>query len=157
MAFMIVLETILITMVSSTLSISKLTSTLIVPMTVWHGPCYGCGHSMAVCLTSLAWAALWLRSPMGVCLICLAWAALQLQPPHGRVLSMFGMGRPMVACGSHDRGIPNKKCVLKSTSKSEDEIRNESRAIRPMAPIYIYIYIYTHIRNYVCAITVMCS
>ena len=143
MAFMIVLETIVITMVSSTLSISKLTSTLIVPMTVWHGPCYGCGHSMAVCLTSLAWAALWLRSPMGVCLICLAWAALRLRPPYGHVLIMFGMGRPMLACRPHDREIRNRKCKRKSTSKSEDEIRNEARAIRGMAPIYIYIYIYT--------------
>ena len=44
MAFVIVLETVLISMVSSTLSISKLTSTIIVPMTVWHGPPYGCGY-----------------------------------------------------------------------------------------------------------------
>ena len=63
MAFVIVLETILISMVSSTLSISKLTSTIIVPMTVWHGPPHGCGHSMGVCLICSAWAALWLRSP----------------------------------------------------------------------------------------------
>ena len=35
--------------------------------------------------------------PMGVCLICLAWAALWLQSPYGRVLNMFGMGRPMAA------------------------------------------------------------
>jgi len=63
MAFVIVLETILISMVSSTLSISKLTSTIIVPMIVWHGPPYSCGHSMGVCLICLAWAALWLRSP----------------------------------------------------------------------------------------------
>ena len=38
MVFVIVLETILISMVSSTLSISKLTSTIIVPMIIWHGP-----------------------------------------------------------------------------------------------------------------------
>ena len=50
MAFVIVLETILISMVSSTLSISKLTSPIIVPMTVWHGLPYGCGHSVGVCL-----------------------------------------------------------------------------------------------------------
>ena len=35
--------------------------------------------------------------PMGVCLICLAWAALWLRSPYGRVLNMFGMGRPMAA------------------------------------------------------------
>ena len=109
-------------------------------MIIWHGPRYGCGHSMGVCLICLAWAVLWLRCPMGVCLICLAWAALRLRPPYGRVLIMFGMGRPMVACGPHDRGIRNRKCKRKSTSKSEDEIRNESRAIRVMAPIYIYIF-----------------
>ena len=34
---------------------------------------------------------------MGVCLICLAWAALWLQTPYGRVLNVFGMGRPMAA------------------------------------------------------------
>ena len=120
MAFVIVLETILISMVSSTLSISKLTSTIIVPMITWHGPRYGCGHSMSVCLICLAWAVLWLRCPMGVCLICLAWAALRLRPPYGRVLSMFGMGRPMVARGPHDRGIRNRKGKRKATSKSED-------------------------------------
>ena len=93
---------------------------------VWHGPPYGCGL------------------PMGVCLTCVAWAALWLRPPYGRVLSMFGMGRPMVACGSNDRGIRNNTCKRKSTSKSEDEIRNESRAIRPMAPLYnISIYLYS--------------
>ena len=59
----------------------------------------------------MAEAALW-----GMCLICLAWAALWLRPPYGacaeyvshgppygcgrpmgRVLNMFGMGRPMAA------------------------------------------------------------
>ena len=118
MAFVIVPETILISMVSSTLSISKLTSTIIIPMIIWHGPRYGCGHSM------------------GVCLICLAWAALRLRPPCGLVLTMFGMGRPMVTCGTHHRRIRNRKCKRKPTSKSEDEIRNEGRAIRAMAPIY---------------------
>ena len=40
--------------------------------------------------------------PMRVCLICLAWAALWLRTPYGRVLNMFGIGRPMAAaalCG----------------------------------------------------------
>ena len=54
MAFVIVLETMPISMVSSTLSISKLTSTIIVPMIIWHGPRYGCGHSVGVCLICLA-------------------------------------------------------------------------------------------------------
>ena len=36
------------------------------------------------------WAAPWQRSP-------LAWAALWLRSPCGRVLDMFGMGRPMAA------------------------------------------------------------
>ena len=54
MAFASVLETILITVVSSTISISKLTSTIIVPMIIWHGPRYGCGHSVGVCLICLA-------------------------------------------------------------------------------------------------------
>ena len=76
MAFVIVLETMLIIMVSSTPSISKLTSTIIVPMIVWHGPPYGCGHSMGVCLICLAWTPYGCGHPMGVCLICLAWAAL---------------------------------------------------------------------------------
>ena len=35
--------------------------------------------------------------PMGMCLICLAWAALWLRSPYGRVLNMFGMGRPLAA------------------------------------------------------------
>ena len=57
MAFVIVLETIEISMVSSTLSISI---TTIVPLTVcW--PSYDCGHCMGLCLICLAWAALWLR------------------------------------------------------------------------------------------------
>ena len=46
---------------------------------VWHGLPYGCAL------------------PMGVCLICLAWAALWPRCPYGRVLNMFGMGRPMAA------------------------------------------------------------
>jgi hypothetical protein len=94
---MIVLETIVITMVSSTLSISKLTSTLIVPMTVWHGPCYVCGHSMAVCSTSLAWAALWLQSPHGRVLDMFGMGRPMAAVSHGRVLNMLGMGRPMAA------------------------------------------------------------
>ena len=66
MVFAIVLETILISMVSSTMSISKLTSTIVV-----------------------------LHLSMGVCLICLACAVLWLWQPYGRVLNMFGVGRPM--------------------------------------------------------------
>ena len=65
-AFASVLETKLITMVSSTISISKLTSTIVVP-----------------------------HFSMGVCLICLACAVLWLRQPYGRVLNMFGVGRPM--------------------------------------------------------------
>jgi len=45
----------------------------------WHGPPYGCGL------------------PMGECLIRLAWAALRLRSRYGRVLNMFGVGRPMAA------------------------------------------------------------
>ena len=78
MAFVIVLETILISMVSSTLSISKLTSTIIVPMIIWHGPRYGCGESMGV-LNMFG-----MGRPMGAV-------------SHGRVLNMFGMGRPTAA------------------------------------------------------------
>ena len=46
---------------------------------------FGMGRLMAA-------AALW-----GVCLICVAWAALWLRSAYGRVLDMFGMGRP--SCG----------------------------------------------------------
>ena len=46
---------------------------------VWHGPPYGCGR------------------PVGVCLICLAWAALWLWFLYGRELNMSGTGRPMAA------------------------------------------------------------
>ena len=53
--------------------------TLHLCMFLLHGPPYGCGL------------------PVGVCLICLACAALWLRPPYGRVLNMFGMGRPMAA------------------------------------------------------------
>ena len=65
-AFAIVLETLLITMVSSTISISKLTGTIVVP-----------------------------HLSRGVCLICLACAVLWLRQPYGRVLNMCGVGRPM--------------------------------------------------------------
>ena len=34
---------------------------------------------------------------MGMCLISLAWVALWLRSPYGRVLNMFGMGRPMAS------------------------------------------------------------
>ena len=53
--------------------------TLHLCMFLLRGPPYGCGL------------------PMGLCLICLAWAALWLRSPYGRVLNMFGMGRPMAA------------------------------------------------------------
>ena len=66
MAFASVLETMLINMVSRTISISKLTSTIVVP-----------------------------HFSMGVCLICLACAVLWLRQPYGRVLNMFGVGHPM--------------------------------------------------------------
>ena len=94
---------------------------------VWHVTPYGCARSMGsvlnmfglgrpmpaaalwgVCFICLAWAA---------CSICLAWAALWLRPPSGacaqylwhgppygcgcsmgRVLNVFGMGRPYGAC-----------------------------------------------------------
>ena len=66
MAFASVLETIVITMVSSTISISKLTSTIVVP-----------------------------HLSLGVCSTCLACAVVWLRQPYGRVLNMFGVGRPM--------------------------------------------------------------
>ena len=61
---------------------------------------------------------------MGVCLICLAWAALWLRSPYGRVLNMFGMGRPMAAlslwasaeyvwCGPpYGCGLPMGMCLI---------------------------------------------
>ena len=84
---------------------------------VWHGSPYGCGRHMGPVLNMFCMgrpmAAAALR---GVCLICLAWATLWLWPPYGacaqyvwhgppyvcgrpmgRVLNMFGMGRPMAA------------------------------------------------------------
>ena len=38
---------------------------------------------------------------MGVCLICLAWATLRPRDTFGRVLNIFGMGRPMKAISIH--------------------------------------------------------
>ena len=86
MAFVIVLETILISMVSSTLSISELTSTAIASMmgiVVISGPFFVIFIFITIITT------------MGVCLICLAWAAPWVRSPYERVLNMFGMGRPM--------------------------------------------------------------
>ena len=84
MAFVFVLETILISMVSSTISISELTNTITAPM---------------ICIVVISGVVfiifIFIITTIGVCLICLAWTALCLRSPYGRVLNMFGMGRPM--------------------------------------------------------------
>ena len=75
-------------MVSSTISISELTNTITAPM---------------ICIVVISGVVfiififIIIITIIGVCLICLAWTAFWLRSPYGRVLNMFGMGRPMAA------------------------------------------------------------
>ena len=93
--------------------------TLHLCMFLLHGPPYGCGLPVGVCLICLACAALWLRPPygacalyvwhgqpygfslpMGLCFICLAWAALWLRPLYGACAQYVRHGPPK-DCGRH--------------------------------------------------------
>ena len=72
---------------------------------VWHGPPYGCGRPVGVCLICLAYLPASSRRCHGhhnapnvtPVHVSVARAALWLRSPYGRVLNMFGMGRLMAA------------------------------------------------------------
>ena len=89
---------------------------------------------------------------MGVRLICLTWAALWLRSPYGRVLSMFGMGRPMLSDALRRPQMPSDaaRCskmppdTLRSSQMLSDALRlgvlkkNRGDLKKNKSPLFVF-------------------